>query len=266
MVRRAERGAAASRRCWTELSGAFGGQVRVFRQQRDLRFTPDKSPYKTRTYGVLQGVPGAVAGLYAQLSARGLYAGTGYHELARDQLERFRAAVADDITGPTLTAAAAAAEHAGLELAGESLRTAPRGHPRDHPRIDLLRRRQLIAGRALRARADRPRCGARPRRRHLARGRTAQRVARRARRGEQIPTQGRAGGGTGYSDRSLKGATSLERSASAVVDPGRRRAAEAGGGDDHEDGSDRRRSTRATTTGRSRRSALLPPRFGALDL
>ena len=123
--------------------------MRVFRQQRDLRFTRDKSPYKTRTYGVLQGVPGAAAGLYAQLSARGLYAGTGYHELARDQLERFRAAVADDVTGPTLAAAAAAAENAGLELAGESLRTAPRGYPRDHPRIDLLRRRQLIAGRAL---------------------------------------------------------------------------------------------------------------------
>jgi uncharacterized protein (DUF2461 family) len=78
-----------------------------------------------------------------------LYAGTGYHQLARDQLERLRAAVADDRTGPALEAAAAAATEAGLELAGESLRTAPRGYPRDHPRIDLLRRRQLVAGRAL---------------------------------------------------------------------------------------------------------------------
>ncbi|MGH2968803.1 MAG: DUF2461 family protein, partial [Solirubrobacteraceae bacterium] len=78
-----------------ELSEAFGGEARVFRQQRDLRFTPDKSPYKTRTYGILQGAPAAQAGLYAQLSARGLYAGTGYHQMARDQLERFRRAVAD---------------------------------------------------------------------------------------------------------------------------------------------------------------------------
>jgi uncharacterized protein (TIGR02453 family) len=129
-----------------ELSEAFGGEARVFRQQRDLRFTADRSPYKTRTYGVLQGGP-AGAGLYAELSVHGLYAGTGYHQLARDQLERYREAVAAERTGQELAAAATAAQAAGLELAGETLRTAPRGHPRDHPRIDLLRRKALIAGR-----------------------------------------------------------------------------------------------------------------------
>src|SRR4051794_1683604 len=36
-----------------ELGGTFGGKSRVFRQQRDLRFSPDKTPYKTRTYGLL---------------------------------------------------------------------------------------------------------------------------------------------------------------------------------------------------------------------
>lgn len=132
-----------------ELSERFGGQARVFRQQRDLRFTPDKSPYKTRTYGVLQGRPDSQAALYAQLSARGLYAGTGYHQLARDQLERFRAAVAADGSGPELVAVVAGVQQAGLELEGPSLRTAPRGFARDHPRIELLRRRALIAGRAL---------------------------------------------------------------------------------------------------------------------
>jgi uncharacterized protein (TIGR02453 family) len=132
-----------------ELAADFGGEARVFRQQRDLRFTPDKTPYKDRTYGVIHGVPGANAGLYAQISSRGLYAGTGYHQMARDQLERFRAGVADDVAGPRLEAAAAAAQDAGLELAGQSLRTAPRGYPREHPRIELLRRKALIAGRAL---------------------------------------------------------------------------------------------------------------------
>jgi uncharacterized protein (TIGR02453 family) len=132
-----------------ELCDEFGGDVRVFRQQRDLRFSPDKSPYKTRTYGVIHSRPGDVAALYAQLSAGGLYAGTGYYQLAPDQLERFRAAVADEGAGRALVAAAAAAQDAGLELAGETLRTAPRGYPRDHPRIGLLRRKALIAGRAL---------------------------------------------------------------------------------------------------------------------
>ena len=132
-----------------ELSESFGGHARMYRQQRDLRFTPDKSPYKTTTYGILRGAPGGGAGLYAQLSAHGLYAGTGYYLLARDQLERFRDAVASERTGARLVEAAAAAEDAGLELAGGSLKTAPRGYPRDHPRIELLRRKWLIAGRAL---------------------------------------------------------------------------------------------------------------------
>jgi uncharacterized protein (TIGR02453 family) len=134
-----------------ELSEEFGGRVRLFRQQRDLRFTPDKTPYKTRTYGILHDVPSAAAGFYAQLSARGLYAGTGYHQLARDQLDRFRDAVADARSGPALVAATAAAEEAGLELEGEQLRTVPRGYPRDHPRIALLRRKALVGGRALAA-------------------------------------------------------------------------------------------------------------------
>ncbi|HUO75113.1 MAG TPA: DUF2461 family protein [Solirubrobacteraceae bacterium] len=35
----------------TELSTKFGGQVKMFRQNRDIRFSADKSPYKTNTYG-----------------------------------------------------------------------------------------------------------------------------------------------------------------------------------------------------------------------
>ena len=133
-----------------ELSQAFGGEVKVFRQQRNLRFAPAGSPpYKTRTYGLLHGVRGPAAALYAELSARGLYAGTGYHQLARDQLERFRTAVADDRTGPQLADLVAAARAGGLDVVGESLRTAPRGYPREHPRGELLRHKALVAGRSL---------------------------------------------------------------------------------------------------------------------
>ena len=94
-------------------------------------------------------MPGPATGLYAQLSAGGLYAGTGYHQLARDQLERFRAAVADDATGGRLADVVAATRAAGLEVVGESLLTAPRGYRRDHPRVGLLRHKALIAGRSL---------------------------------------------------------------------------------------------------------------------
>src|SRR5947209_623518 len=129
-----------------ELADGFGGEVKLFRQNRDIRFSPDKSPYKTNTYGVLRGSELAAQGLYASISARGLVAGSGYHVMARDQLERYREAADDDALGAELVRLADEAQDAGLELWGESLATAPRGYPKDHPRIELLRRKSLSLG------------------------------------------------------------------------------------------------------------------------
>ncbi len=129
-----------------ELSEKFGGEVKMFRQNRDIRFSPDKSPYKTNTYGVLYGADIAAQGLYASISARGLAAGSGYHVMARDQLDRYREGVGDDASGLELSKLTAKAERAGLELWAESLATAPRGYPKDHLRIELLRRKSLTLG------------------------------------------------------------------------------------------------------------------------
>jgi uncharacterized protein (TIGR02453 family) len=132
-----------------ELTDQFGGEVRMFRQHRDIRFSRDKSPYKTSTYGIIRGAPQAAQGLYASVSAHGLVAGSGYHVMARDQLERYREHVDDDRRGTQLAELAGTAEQAGLELWGGSLATAPRGYPRDHARIELLRRTSLTLGAVL---------------------------------------------------------------------------------------------------------------------
>jgi uncharacterized protein (TIGR02453 family) len=133
-----------------ELGAELGGEVQVFRQHRDVRFSPDKSPYKTRTYGVVHSVPDSAAAFYAEISARGLYAAAGYWRMASDQLKRYRAAVVDDDgPGGALADAVAELQRAGLELAPPALKTAPRGMPRDHPRVELLRYKDLIAGRRL---------------------------------------------------------------------------------------------------------------------
>jgi uncharacterized protein (TIGR02453 family) len=129
-----------------ELADELGGDVRVFRQHRDVRFSPDKSPYKTRTYGIILPASGSEAARYAELSAAGLFAGTGYYGLAADQLARFREAVAGEAAGPALAEAVAAVRAAGLQTSGEALKTAPRGFPRDHPRVELLRHKGLVAG------------------------------------------------------------------------------------------------------------------------
>ena len=129
-----------------ELADESGGRVKLFRQHRDTRFSSDKSPYKTTTYGVIADRPDSRAALYLQLSATGLFAGTGYYQLAADQLTRLRDAIVDDATGPALERVVAGVHEAGVETFGEALKTAPRGYPRDHPRVGLLRHKSLIAG------------------------------------------------------------------------------------------------------------------------
>jgi uncharacterized protein (TIGR02453 family) len=123
-----------------ELAPAWG-EGKIFRPYRDVRFSADKSPYKTHI--------GAVLGEgYVQLSADGLAAGCGRWEMAPDQLERYRAAVDADRSGGELAGVAAAARKAGLDVTGhELLKTAPRGYPKDHPRVELLRFKGIVAWR-----------------------------------------------------------------------------------------------------------------------
>ncbi|MDO8186625.1 DUF2461 domain-containing protein [Conexibacter sp. JD483] len=123
-----------------------GGVAKLARQNRDTRFSHDKSPYKTRTYGAVVERPGSNAGLYAEISADGLFAGGGYYVLLGDQLERYRAAVLSEKSGPALVEAVAQVEAAGVEVFGETLKRAPRGIDPHHPRVRLLRHKMLIAG------------------------------------------------------------------------------------------------------------------------
>lgn len=132
-----------------QLAEEQGGSVRLARQHRDTRFSSDKSPYKTRAYGLIVDRHDSVASLYLELSSAGLFAGSGYHGFAADQLARFRDAVAGETAGPALEQTLDAVEAAGVEIFGQALKTAPRGFPRDHPRAALLRHKSLIAGRRL---------------------------------------------------------------------------------------------------------------------
>lgn len=125
----------------TELAPEFG-EAKIFRPYRDVRFSPDKSPYKTNIAAGMEG------GGYLSLSADGLGVGCGFYMMAPDQLDRFRKAVVDDTSGEELTGLVQEAESGGLEVsAHEQLKTAPKGYPKDHPRIELLRHKGLITWR-----------------------------------------------------------------------------------------------------------------------
>ncbi len=122
------------------------GPLHLFRPHRDTRFSKDKSPYKTAAAAVTESEGGA--SYYVQLSALGLYAGSGYYMLAPDQLARYRAAVADDRSGPQLARAVGAVRKKRYHVdARESLTRVPRGYDADHPRAELLKRKGMHIGR-----------------------------------------------------------------------------------------------------------------------
>lgn len=123
------------------------GPFHVFRPYKDVRFSKVKIPYKDHqgAYGESEGG----AGFYVQVSSSGLMAATGYYAMATDQLARFREAVDHDARGREIERLVAALSKKGFTAGsiGE-LKTAPRGYPKDHPRIALLRRKGLMVFRS----------------------------------------------------------------------------------------------------------------------
>jgi uncharacterized protein (TIGR02453 family) len=126
------------------------GEGKVFRPYRDVRFSKDKSPYKTHAAAVIgMTADGAGQGMYyLQVGADGLMVGAGMYEMARDQLDRYRRAVSDDVAGAALQRLVAGLDAAGYQTGGhDQLKRAPRGFDPEHPRIDLLRQKGMTAGR-----------------------------------------------------------------------------------------------------------------------
>ncbi|MGH9184868.1 MAG: DUF2461 domain-containing protein [Acidimicrobiales bacterium] len=122
-----------------ELADEFG-EGRVFRPYRDVRFSADKTPYKTAIAATL------ARGGYVHLSTEWLGAGSGTYHMASDQLDRYRRAVDDERSGTSLVDLVTKATKAKIEIAGhETLKSAPKGYPKDHPRIELLRYKGLVA-------------------------------------------------------------------------------------------------------------------------
>jgi uncharacterized protein (TIGR02453 family) len=118
------------------------GEPKIFRPYRDIRFSADKTPYKTHIGATIGGTS------YVQFSADGLAAGAGMWHMEPGQLNLYRASVAADLSGAELETIIAEIEKAGVEVHGhDSLKSAPRGYPPDHPRIDLLRHKGLTTWR-----------------------------------------------------------------------------------------------------------------------
>ncbi len=121
------------------------GAAKVYRPYRDLRYSLDKTPYKTHQ-GAYVSVAGAT-GYYVQVDAAGLRTCAGWYDADAGARSRYREAVDHDRTGAELEQLVTDRTARGFELTGDTVKTRPRGWAADHPRIELLRHNTLDLGR-----------------------------------------------------------------------------------------------------------------------
>ncbi len=123
------------------------GEPKQFRIYRDVRFSKDKSPFKTNVAAMI-GFPGgeelaAPAAIYVSFGSENL-AAAGHWMLTPDKLKRYRALVADAKTGPELQRKVDALVAKGFTAeAMEATKRVPPGFAPDHARAALLKQKGL---------------------------------------------------------------------------------------------------------------------------
>lgn len=118
----------------------------LFRIHRDVRFSKDKSPYKTHTGIQFRHAAGKDAHApcyYLHLEPRQVFLGCGIWHPDTATANTIRTAIIDDPDGWRHATAKGLGNE--WELAGDSLKRPPRGVDGDHPLIDDLKRKDFIA-------------------------------------------------------------------------------------------------------------------------
>jgi len=116
------------------------GTGKVFRANRDIRFSKDKSPYKTN---IAADVGMGSKGGYLSLDARGFTVATGRYTVSPEEIAKFRKKVAADATGTQLAGIVTKLKKSGYDIGGEELKRVPPPWPQEHPRAELLRHKSL---------------------------------------------------------------------------------------------------------------------------
>lgn len=135
-----------------EISSHFRADPRpvggsLFRIYRDVRFSPDKSPYKTHAgiqFRHEQGRDVHAPGFYLHLEPENVFAAVGIWHPDSKTLHQIRGAIVTE-TKDWLKAKFDKDFSDLYELGGESLKRAPQGYEPDHPQIEDLKRKDYIA-------------------------------------------------------------------------------------------------------------------------
>jgi len=123
-------------------------KIQMFRIYRDVRFSKDKSPYKTN-FGVALGrtKPMLRGGYYLHIEPGGSFVGGGFWEPNAEDLNRIRKEFEmDDSEIRAIISDENFVKTFG-KLEGEELKTAPKGFDKEHPAIDLIRKKQYLVSR-----------------------------------------------------------------------------------------------------------------------
>ncbi len=124
------------------------GKQILFRIYRDVRFSKDKSPYKTNFAGYIKR-SGKLrrGGFYFHIQPGGSFVGGGFWNPNKEDLLRIRTELAADARPLREIIAGPAFQKTFGELQGDAVKTAPKGFSRDHPDIDLIRHKQFVVSR-----------------------------------------------------------------------------------------------------------------------
>ncbi|WP_199736715.1 DUF2461 domain-containing protein [Fibrisoma montanum] len=119
----------------------------IFRINRDIRFSKDKSPYKLN-FSAAIGPGGRHSGridYYIHLQpGNESFLGAGMWQPTPEHLSKFRQEVDYNVDELKAIIEADAFRAYFPEVWGETMKTAPKGYSADHPEIGLLRRKQLF--------------------------------------------------------------------------------------------------------------------------
>jgi uncharacterized protein (TIGR02453 family) len=127
------------------------GEPKVMRIHRDVRFSKDKTPYKTHIGGVVTVAgkklgEGGTAALYVHLGLDEELVGVGSYMFDAERLTRWRKEVAGG-AGAELAKIVARLRQAGYQVGGhDDYKKVPRGFDEDHPRAELLKMKGLSGG------------------------------------------------------------------------------------------------------------------------
>ncbi|WP_411895150.1 DUF2461 domain-containing protein [Winogradskyella sp. A2] len=121
-------------------------KVKIFRIYRDVRFSKNKLPYKTHFGGSFhRKKPELRGGYYLHIQPNNeSFIATGFWEPNKDDLFRIRKEFEMDDSEMREILANKSFKNTWGEFVGDELKTAPKGFDKEHPAIDLIRKKQFI--------------------------------------------------------------------------------------------------------------------------